>query len=151
MLFSMWGKKTGVSWRKWGCHTAEQEGKDDSSEAKKSNNYILYIFCSTLLDCFFKQNTFEKRKNKGNKENLIKRHKESRRPAVCDLRLMHQQAWMFLRSWTTWNADSVQTYATLHTAAMLRISGQSDADLQRYLRRTHTHTHRFIAFIERHI
>ena len=46
-----------------------------------------------------------------------------------------------------------------HTAAMLKLSGQSDPDPQRYLRNTYTHTHthththtdrqRFLVFIER--
>ena len=36
-----------------------------------------------------------------------------------------------------------------HAAAMLKISGQSDRDLQRYLRRTHTQ--RFLAFVERYL
>ena len=40
-----------------------------------------------------------------------------------------------------------------HTAAMLKLSDQSDPDLQRYLRHTHTDRHtdrqRFLVFVER--
>ena len=46
----------------------------------------------------------------------------------------------------------VQTNPTLptlnHTAAMLKISGQSDPDRQRYFRHTHTHRQRLLVFIE---
>uniref|UniRef100_A0A671VAV0 G protein-coupled receptor kinase n=1 Tax=Sparus aurata TaxID=8175 RepID=A0A671VAV0_SPAAU len=47
---------------------------------KKSNDYILRIFCCGLFDCLLNRTHLRGEKKEGNKENWIKGHKESRHP-----------------------------------------------------------------------